>query len=132
MRQPATTQHRTAGPQSDSSKYKSHFISNVSHELDAVLRPFRRATAVSHMNLESPGDDPRVAVLVVDDNDSKPLALKSALIPLGLVIVEADSGLAALRCVMDQDFAVILLDCACRRRTDTRRRRSSVGAISRP
>jgi PAS domain S-box-containing protein len=62
------------------------------------------------MNLESPGNDPRVAVLVVDDDDSKRLALKSALIPLGLVIVEADSGLAALRCVMDQDFAVILLD----------------------
>ena len=30
--------------------------------------------------------------------------------PLGYSIVEADSGLAALRCVMAQDFAVILLD----------------------
>ena len=32
------------------------------------------------------------------------------LAPLGYSIVEADSGLAALRCVMAQDFAVILLD----------------------
>ena len=32
------------------------------------------------------------------------------LTPLGYSIVEADSGTAALRCVMAQDFAVILLD----------------------
>ena len=51
-----------------------------------------------------------VAVLVVDDNASKRLALKSVLTSLGHSIVEADSGLAALRCVMAQDFAVILLD----------------------
>ena len=30
--------------------------------------------------------------------------------PLGYAIVEADSGTAALRCVMAQNFAVILLD----------------------
>ncbi len=32
------------------------------------------------------------------------------LAPLGYTIVEADSGVAALRCVTDEDFAVILLD----------------------
>jgi two-component system sensor histidine kinase/response regulator len=52
----------------------------------------------------------RVPVLLVDDNPTKRLALKSILMPLGYAIVEADSGLAALRCVMAQDFAVILLD----------------------
>jgi PAS domain S-box-containing protein len=51
-----------------------------------------------------------VPVLVVDDNASKRLAVKAVLAPLGYQIVEADSGVAALRCVMDQDFAVILLD----------------------
>jgi PAS domain S-box-containing protein len=51
-----------------------------------------------------------VSILVVDDNSSKRLALKAALLPLGFSIVEADSGLAALRCLMAQDFAVILLD----------------------
>jgi PAS domain S-box-containing protein len=62
------------------------------------------------MNLESPRGDAGVAVLIVDDSFSKRLALTSALIPLGHLIVEADSGVAALRCVMAQDFAVILLD----------------------
>ncbi len=51
-----------------------------------------------------------VAILVVDDNAAKRLALKAALHPLGCTIVEADSGLAALRCVMTHNFAVILLD----------------------
>jgi PAS domain S-box-containing protein len=51
-----------------------------------------------------------VSVLIVDDNPTKRLALKAALVPLGYSIVEADSGLAALRWVMNQDFAVILLD----------------------
>jgi two-component system sensor histidine kinase/response regulator len=51
-----------------------------------------------------------VTVLLVDDNADKRLALKSVLSPLGYSVVEADSGLAALRCVMAQDFAVILLD----------------------
>ncbi len=51
-----------------------------------------------------------VSILIVDDNSAKRLALKAALTPLGFGIVEADSGLAALRCVMAQDFAVILLD----------------------
>ena len=49
-------------------------------------------------------------MLIVDDDPRKRLALKSVLAPLGYAIVEADSGVAALRCVMDQDFAVILLD----------------------
>ncbi len=51
-----------------------------------------------------------VPVLIVDDNAGKRLALRAVLQPLGYSIVEADSGLAALRCVMAQDFAVILLD----------------------
>ncbi len=49
-------------------------------------------------------------VLIVDDTPSKRLAMKAALAPLGHRIVEADSGVAALRCVMQEDFAVILLD----------------------
>jgi two-component system cell cycle response regulator len=51
-----------------------------------------------------------VPILVVDDNAAKRLALKAVLAPLGHTIVQADSGLAALRCVMAQDFALILLD----------------------
>jgi two-component system chemotaxis response regulator CheY len=51
-----------------------------------------------------------VPILVVDDNAAKRLALKAVLGPLGHEIVEADSGLAALRRIMAQNFAVILLD----------------------
>ena len=51
-----------------------------------------------------------VPVLIVDDNPAKRLALRSVLAPLGYFIVEADSGTAALRCVMVRNFAVILLD----------------------
>ncbi|HVC69403.1 MAG TPA: response regulator [Acidimicrobiales bacterium] len=51
-----------------------------------------------------------VPVLVVDDNAGKRLALTSALAPLGYHIIEADSGVTALRCVTAHDFAVILLD----------------------
>jgi PAS domain S-box-containing protein len=58
----------------------------------------------------APFDPAAVPILMVDDNPAKRLALKAVLLPLGYSIVEADSGLAALRCVMAQDFAVILLD----------------------
>jgi CheY-like chemotaxis protein len=49
-------------------------------------------------------------VLLVDDNFAKRGALKAVLAPLGLPVVEAESGLGALRCVMPQDFAVVLFD----------------------
>jgi two-component system sensor histidine kinase/response regulator len=51
-----------------------------------------------------------VPILVVDDNASKRLALKAVLLPLGYRIVEAHSGVSALRCIMAENFAVILLD----------------------
>jgi PAS domain S-box-containing protein len=51
-----------------------------------------------------------VPVLIVDDNVAKRLALKAILAPLGHRIVEAGSGREALRAVMAQDFAVILMD----------------------
>ncbi|MDX6656886.1 MAG: hypothetical protein QOH62_1679 [Solirubrobacteraceae bacterium] len=53
---------------------------------------------------------PAGAVLVVDDNEATRIALRAMLAPLGHVVVEADSGRAALRAVLAQDFAVILMD----------------------
>jgi two-component system cell cycle response regulator len=49
-------------------------------------------------------------ILMIDDNPKKRFALRAILEPLGLPIVEADSGLDGLRCLVTQDFAVILLD----------------------
>jgi PAS domain S-box-containing protein len=53
---------------------------------------------------------PPAPILVVDDNPSKLLAVHAILAPLGYRIVEADSGLAALRRVSAENFAVILMD----------------------
>ena len=49
-------------------------------------------------------------VLVIDDDPDKRLALGAVLRPLQLDVVEASSGVDALRILMTQDFAVILLD----------------------
>jgi signal transduction histidine kinase len=49
-------------------------------------------------------------ILLVDDDATKRFALKSILNPLGQTIVEAASGPDALRQLLKQDFAVILLD----------------------
>jgi two-component system, sensor histidine kinase and response regulator len=67
-------------------------------------------SAMTRPRDQLPDANPPVPILVVDDNAAKRLALKAVLLPLGYTIVEADSGRAALRCVMAQDFAVILLD----------------------
>jgi two-component system, sensor histidine kinase and response regulator len=53
---------------------------------------------------------PTVPILLVDDNSAKRMALSAVLSSLGYSIVEADSGVTALRCVAAQSFAVILLD----------------------
>lgn len=55
-------------------------------------------------------DSLTAAVLVVDDNAAKRLALRAMLTPLGYVVIEADSGRSALRAVLRQDFAVVLMD----------------------
>jgi len=49
-------------------------------------------------------------ILLVDDRPESLLALEAVLAELGQNLVKADSGRQALRCVLEQDFAVILLD----------------------
>ena len=49
-------------------------------------------------------------ILLVDDRPESLLALEVVLADLGQNLVRADSGRQALRCVLMQDFAVILLD----------------------
>lgn len=63
------------------------------------------------VDLTDPGPgETAVPVLIVDDNAGKRLGLKAVLAPLGYRLVEANSGVAALRCLMKEDFAVILMD----------------------
>jgi signal transduction histidine kinase len=54
--------------------------------------------------------DTRADILVVDDREDKLLALETILGSLGQNIVKARSGKEALRHLLRQDFAVILLD----------------------
>ena len=57
-----------------------------------------------------PAARPPANILVVDDDPSKLVALRAVLEPLGENVVEAHSGTDALRHLLKQDFAVILLD----------------------
>ena len=52
----------------------------------------------------------KVSILLVDDRPEKLLALEAVLSDLDVYMVKANSGKEALRCVLSQDFAVILLD----------------------
>ena len=54
--------------------------------------------------------DGQVNILLVDDRPEKLLAIEAVLEDLGQNIVRAYSGRDALRCLLNQEFAVILLD----------------------
>jgi diguanylate cyclase (GGDEF)-like protein/PAS domain S-box-containing protein len=53
---------------------------------------------------------PPPAILLVNDREPQRLATRAMLAPLGVVVVEADSGRAALRAVLGHTFALILMD----------------------
>src|SRR6476619_4827647 len=57
-----------------------------------------------------PGGADKISILLVDDLPEQLLVLESVLTELGERIVTARSGEEALRLVLDQEFAVILLD----------------------
>jgi signal transduction histidine kinase len=52
----------------------------------------------------------QVNILLVDDRAENLLALEAILSPLSHNLVKANSGQEALKCLLQQDFAVILLD----------------------
>lgn len=51
-----------------------------------------------------------IDILIVDDDPNARLTLRAVLQPLGHNLVEAASGEEALRCVLRQEFAVIIMD----------------------
>jgi hypothetical protein len=60
---------------------------------------------------KNPGlDAHKVKILMVDDRPANLLALETILEDLGQELVKANSGKEALRCLLNNDFAVILLD----------------------
>jgi len=58
----------------------------------------------------APSPAPRASILLVDDHPGNLLALEAVLEPLNQRLVRACSGEEALRCLLDEPFAVILLD----------------------
>lgn len=59
---------------------------------------------------ENTQPEQKVNILLVDDRPENLLALEAILESLGQNLVMANSGEQALRCLLNQDFAVILLD----------------------
>ncbi len=55
-------------------------------------------------------DPPRASILIVDDVPANLMAMEAVLKPLGQRVVSARSGQEALRALLDEEFAVILLD----------------------
>jgi signal transduction histidine kinase len=55
-------------------------------------------------------DEHKVNILMVDDEPANLEALEAVLEPLGQTLYRARNGTEALRCVLDRDYAVILLD----------------------
>jgi PAS domain S-box-containing protein len=66
-------------------------------------------TRTVHDNGDADMVDP-VNILLVDDHEANLLALEVILQPLGQNLVKARSGQEALRLLLDDDFAVVLLD----------------------
>ncbi|HVH62873.1 MAG TPA: response regulator [Candidatus Dormibacteraeota bacterium] len=62
------------------------------------------------MTTSSTGAKTRVNLLIVDDDATKRFALRTILTPLNENVVEAASGADALRQLLREEFAVILLD----------------------
>ncbi|HWG46183.1 MAG TPA: response regulator [Gemmataceae bacterium] len=67
---------------------------------------------LNYLSSLSPNEPPtlRANILLVDDHPGNLLALRVILEDLGHTLVDARSGQEALRLVLDQDFALILLD----------------------
>jgi len=69
----------------------------------------RRATAAREASPEVPSKA-RVNILIVDDDATKRFALRTILAPLDENVIEASSGADALRQLLRDEFAVVLLD----------------------
>src|ERR1700722_9282795 len=81
--------------------------------MDRKARPFsprlERALGAEDIGENMTGDD-TATILIVDDRDENVLALEVMLSLPGVEIVTARSGAEALRLILKQEFAVILLD----------------------
>jgi PAS domain S-box-containing protein len=77
------------------------------HEAVTSIIP---ADVAGNGSIRRAASDVKANILLVDDRADKLLALEAILESLGQNVVRAFSGKDALRCLLQQDFAVILLD----------------------
>ncbi len=80
------------------------------HLLLAETPPPSNGAVVELPAAKLDADSVQVSILMVDDRPDKLLALEAVLTPLGQKLVRANSGKEALRLLLKQDFALILLD----------------------
>jgi signal transduction histidine kinase len=78
-----------------------------SEDAEAPTDVARQRTAEA---LDRAPDEYRVKILLVDDQPANLLSLEAMLGGLGQQLVRANSGPEALRCLLEDDFALILLD----------------------
>jgi serine phosphatase RsbU (regulator of sigma subunit)/CheY-like chemotaxis protein/anti-sigma regulatory factor (Ser/Thr protein kinase) len=78
--------------------------------VQAVPDPERRPAFVGPAAVTPPAEEQPVGILLVDDHKENLSALKAVLEPLGERLVSAESGEQALRALLREDIAVILLD----------------------
>lgn len=76
----------------------------------STVRPLTRTDAAHRFAPEPTIRPPQVKILMVDDQPSNLLVLEAVLESLGHTLVRARSGEEALKCLLQDDFAVILLD----------------------
>jgi serine phosphatase RsbU (regulator of sigma subunit)/CheY-like chemotaxis protein/anti-sigma regulatory factor (Ser/Thr protein kinase) len=78
--------------------------------VQAAPDPDRQTVFVPPMAAMPPAEEHPVGILLVDDHKENLSALRAVLEPLGERLVSAESGEQALRALLREDIAVILLD----------------------
>jgi serine phosphatase RsbU (regulator of sigma subunit) len=69
-----------------------------------------RALPNTNNNAAEPETESKVNILVVDDRPANLVALEAMLGGMDVSLVKAHNGLEALRCLLHEDFALILMD----------------------
>src|ERR1700727_556460 len=83
---------------------------SLGSQVQAAADPDRQPVFAPSEGIPAPAEESPVGILLVDDHKENLAALRAVLEPLGEHLVSADSGEQALRALLREDIAVILLD----------------------